>query len=512
MNKLSELIKLVSPNKIKQISILSPSLSKHTKLVQLYQGIYTQKFQTDADAIKVLYGLGPVGSKYSKLKNDLETRLLNVLLASDLTNSQMNARQKAYFKYFKIWAAANILIRLGIINYSTRILEKTLKHFEKNEFTSLSLETSMLLRNHYYRHLGNAKKGAFYNKKTNLLLAQYNAEIVLSGYMEQIVVHYVKEKGDNSHLDQVIDEFITKAKEILPKETNATIIYRMKMLEVTKCMNLHNYEATAKICEEVVAYFEEYKQHFRTYIIIFINQWIISCTQLKAYKKATELVQKALTYLQPGEFNWFKLMEYRTQLAFYKQDYTTAYKTYRAIIRHSNFLELPDPVQEEWRLYEAYAQFVFLAGQVEGPKNGYKKFKVHKFLNDIFIFSQDKKGLNIPILVIYLCYLLMYQKYNTIIDKMEGLEKYRQRYLSTEKHKRSNIFIKILLLFFKNNFDAKVANKEVQPHLDELSKYPFNILTSDHELEIIPYEHLWNIILCLKKTGYPAIQRRSTFQ
>lgn len=512
MNKLSELIKLVSPNKIKQISILSPSLSKDTKLVQLYQGIYTQKFQTDADAIQALYGGGQIGSKYSKLKNDLENRLLNVLLASDLTNSQMNARQKAFFKYFKIWAAANILIRLGIINYSTRILEKTLKHFEKNEFTNLSLETSMLLRNHYYRHLGDAKKGAYYNEKTNLLLAQYNAEIVLSGYMEQIVVHYVKEKGDNSHLDEIIDEYIQKAKEILPAEVNATIIYRIKMLEVTKCMNLHDYEATAKICEEAVGYFEVNKQHFRTYIVIFINQWIISCTQLKAYKKATELVQKALTYLQPGEFNWFKLMEYRTQLAFYKQDYTRAYTTYRTIIRHSNFSELPDPVQEEWRLYEAYAQFVFLAGRVEGPKSGYKKFKVHKFLNDIFIFSQDKKGLNIPILVIHICYLLMYQKYNTIIDKMEGLDKYRQRYLSTEKHKRSNIFIKMLLLFFKNNFDAKLVSKEAQNYLEELRKYPFNILTSDHELEIIPYEHLWNIILDLKKPVNHTTPGRSVFQ
>lgn len=511
MNKLSELIQLVSPNKIKQISILTPSLAKDTKLMQLYDGIYNRKFQTDADAIQALYGAGPIGSKYSKLKNDLETRLLNVLLASDLTNSQMNARQKAYFKYFKIWSAANILLRLGIINYSTRILEKTLKHFEKNEFTNLSLETCVLLRNHYYRHLGDAKKGAFYNEKIDLLLAQYNAEIVLSGYMEQIVVNYVKEKGNNGHLNQKIDEYIIKAKEILPKERNATIIYRTKMLEVTKYMNLHDYESTATICAEAVEFFETHKQHFRTYIIIFINQWIISCTQLKAYKKATVLVQKALTYLQPGEFNWFKLMEYRTQLAFHKQDYTLAYKTYKAVFKHTNFATLPSPVQEEWRLYEAYAQFVFLAKKVDRDQTGVKKFKVHKFINDIFIFSQDKKGLNIPILVIHLCYLLMYEKYNTIIDKMEGLDKYRQRYLLTEKHRRSNIFIKMLLLFFKCNFDPKIAAPQVQKYLNELAKYPFNILTSDHELEIIPYEHLWEMLLDLKKYSQGRTKPRSSY-
>ncbi|MEM6378423.1 MAG: hypothetical protein AAF705_09425, partial [Bacteroidota bacterium] len=422
-------------------------------------------------------------------------------------NGHMNARQKAYFKYFKTWAAANILLRLGIINYSTRLLEETLKHFEKNEFTILSLETCALLRNHYYRHLGDAKKGAFYDEKTNLLLAQYNAEVVLSGYMEQIVVHYVKEKGDNSHLDSVIDDYISKTKEVLPAELNATITYRIRMLEISKHMNLHDYESTAAICEEVVAYFETHKPYFRTYIIIFINQWIISCTQLKAYKRATELVQKALSYLQPGEFNWFKLMEYRTQLAFYKQDYSLAYQSYKEVIKHTNFTSLPNPVQEEWRLYEAYAQFVYLAGKVEYVKTGHKRFKVHKFLNDIFIFSQDKKGLNIPILVIHICYLLMYQKYNTIIDKMEGLDKYRQRYLSTEKHQRSNIFIKMLLLFFKNNFDPKLTTPLAQKYLDDLAKHPFNILTSDHELEIIPYEHLWEIVLDIKK--YPQTSPKS---
>lgn len=478
--------------------------------MQLYEGIYYRKFRSDAEAIQALYGDGVIGSKYSKLKNDLENRLLNVLLASDLTNAQMNARQKAYFKYFKIWGAANVLLRLGIINYSTRILEKTLKHFEKNEFTLLSLETAVLLRNHYYRHLGDAKKGAYYNEKIEVLLAQYNAEVILSGYMEQIVVHYVKEKGNNSHLDSFIDECITKAKAILPEQISATITYRMKMLEVTKYMNLHDYETTADICEKVVAYFEKNKQHFRTYIIIFINQWIISCTQLKAYQKATELVQKALFYLQTGEFNWFKLMEYRTQLAFYKQDYSLAYSTYKQVIRHPNLNALPEPVQEEWRLYEAYAQFAFLAGKVEEIKNGSKKFKVHKFLNDISIFSQDKKGLNIPIMIIHISYLLMYQKYNSIIDKMESLDKYRQRYLLTEKHVRSNIFIKMLLLLVKNNFNPKTARIEVKHLLEELVKHPFNILTSDHELEIIPYEHLWELLLSLdRRLPHLKLNKRS---
>lgn len=496
MHRLKELVDLISPTKIKKIKLLCASVKDQTKVMQLYYGIYNNSFDSDEDAIRDLYQEEErLGTKYSKLKNDLENRLLNVILASDMTNPNMNNRQRTFYKYFKTWSAANILLRMGIINYAVRLLEKTLKHFEKNEFTFLALESCQLLRNHYFRHIGDQRKGDYYQKKTSLYLKQYHTETILAGYMDHIVAHYVKDKSDTAYLQQQIDQYVEKAQQDLPQQLNATIIYRLKMLEVFKYMNAHDYRQTARVCEEAVQFFEKEKPDFRTYITIFLNQWIISSTQLKQYQKAKDLVLQAFQYLEVGEYNWFKLMEYKTQLAFYMKDYNLAYTTFRHVNQHPNLSQLPEVVQEKWRLYEAYVQFVKSIGKVTADSQPTKRFRLYKFLNDVNTFSKDKRGLNIPITIIQSCYEISSHDFDKMINRMEAIDKYRIRYLNEEKYLRSNIFIKMLILLVKSDFCPKQTSEKVKPYLEELKKYPFNEMTNGHELEIIPYTDLWNLTL-----------------
>lgn len=495
MNRLKEIVDLISPSKIKKIRLLDASLSKKTKIMQLYYGIYNNKFTSDEEAIKALYGEEEVGTRYSKLKHDLEQRLLNVMLASDMTNSKMNERQRTYYKYFKIWSAANILLRMGLINYSVRLLERTLKHFEKNDFTILALESCRLLRNHYFRHVGDRRKGRYYHERTQVYLEQYNVEIQLAGYMDQIIVCYVRDKGDTSHLQKQIDCYVEEAYKIIPKQMNANIFYRLKMLEVTKYMNAYDYQRTAEVCKEAVDYFLREKPDFRTYIIIFLNQWVISYTQLKKYDEAKLLIKQSFQYLETGEYNWFKVMEYKTQLAFYMQDYTLAYDSYRTVIKHPGLLQLPEVVREKWMLYEAYAQFLYRIGKIETKEPPKRKFRLYKFLNDVQIFSKDKRGLNIPITIIQACFEICTQRFDRMINRMESLEKYRVRYLNEGLYLRSNIFTKMLVQLVKADFCPVKAMEAVKPQLEALQRHPFNEMTKGHELEIIPYTDLWYLLM-----------------
>lgn len=354
---------------------------------------------------------------------------------------------------------------------------------------------------------GDIKKGSFYDKLTERYLEQYNVETVISGYLENVKSYFVKQKGAKDHLNQIIDQYLLDIQEKMPTQLNGTIIYRINLLKITKYMNVHDYNSTAELCERTVLLLEEqYKDH-RTYIIIILNQWIISCTQLKQYDTASCLVHKALSYLSEGEYNWFKLQEYRAQLAFYQKDYTTAYQTYTKVIKHPNLYSLPKAIQEEWKLYEAYAQFVRLAGKVDHLPFPSRKFKVQRFINELYIFNNDKKGLNIAITIIHICYLLLYRRWNKMIDKMEGLEKYRQRHLQSRKHERSNLFTKMIVLLIRSDFNPHTARQRSAQLLKELRSIPLNVFTTDHEVEIIPYEHLWELLLGLLKQNPSTISQ-----
>ena len=52
-----------------------------------------------------------------------------------------------------------------------------------------------------------------------------------------------------------------------------------------------------------------------------------------------------------------------------------------------------------------------------------KKFRVSRYANDVPIFSKDKQGLNVPILISQIALLLQEKKYNIVIDRMEAIGK-----------------------------------------------------------------------------------------
>jgi hypothetical protein len=267
------------------------------------------------------------------------------------------------------------------------------------------------------------------------------------------------------------------------------------MLEISKYLNENNYREAARVCEQAVSHFEQKEQYYRTYLVIFLNHWIACATQLRQYQLGTDLAQRALSHLKAGEYNWFKLMQHKIRLAFYKKDYALAYQTYREVFQQPQLQKLPIQIQEEWNVLEAFAQFVQIASQPKGSMGTQKKFRIHRFLNNIELFSRDKKGMNIPILIIHICYLILYRYYDQLIDRSEAVEKYRQRYLKHSKHERSNVFVKMLLQLERQYFRVELVEDSVQNHLEWLRQHPMQTNLIDYEVEIIPYEDLWSLII-----------------
>jgi hypothetical protein len=216
---------------------------------------------------------------------------------------------------------------------------------------------------------------------------------------------------------------------------------------------------------------------------------------LRQFDVASRLVQQSLQYQSVGEYNWFKVMEYKTQLAFYMQDYPLAYQTYWTVINHPVLVQMPEVIQEKWYLFEAYARLLLRLGKVERSNGRTRPFRVYKFVNSIEIFSKDKRGLNIPITIIQVCFEICNQRFDRLITRMEALDKYRSRYLNKACYLRSNIFMKMLLKLVRADFCPIKVQEKVAPHLRELRLNPYHEVTKGHELEIIPYTHLWTLLM-----------------
>ena len=77
----------------------------------------------------------------------------------------------------------------------------------------------------------------------------------------------------------------------------------------------------------------------------------------------------------------------------------------------------------------------------------------------------------------------------------EALYKYGIRYLQEEESMRSFYFIKMLLALVHASFKPQKAEKTAQKYLEKMKNCPLAEAQQSHQIEIIPYEAIWAMIL-----------------
>jgi hypothetical protein len=181
------------------------------------------------------------------------------------------------------------------------------------------------------------------------------------------------------------------------------------------------------------------------------------------------------------------------KLTFYSQNYSEGAHIIKAVLSHTRFDFLPDSNKELWKIYESYSYLLAKMGKIDGLSTN--KFKLNKFVNETRIFSKDKSGMNVAIIVLKTMYLLVERRYDQILDDVVGIERYCSRYLSNQNSLRSSNFIKMLLQIPLGQFDAILVEKRAKRYFKGLDKNPRLLHDQTYEVEIIPYETLWELAL-----------------
>lgn len=261
--------------------------------------------------------------------------------------------------------------------------------------------------------------------------------------------------------------------------------------------SINDYENTIQMCDKAIHFFESKAYTAHLPLQIFYFQKIVCYTQLKEYHKGKIAAEQCIVLMEEGSYNWFKLQESHILLAFHTREYQSAYTIFLETVNQSQFQFLSSNIAEMWKVYEAYIQYLILVEQVKTKAHDkrFTAFRLNRFLNETPLYSKDKRGMNIPILIIQILLLLHKKKFTALTDKMEAIEKYCTRYLRQDDTFRSNCIIKMLLHIPAARFHQTAVIRKVQQYLDKLQTVPLNIANQTHEIEIIPYEDLWNFAI-----------------
>ena len=184
-------------------------------------------------------------------------------------------------------------------------------------------------------------------------------------------------------------------------------------------------------------------------------------------------------------------------MSLHTEQYEEAYLAFNKVKKHKRFKFLPKSIQEIWRIFEAYLYYMLNIEKVEPSEvtKPFIRFRLAKFVNETPIFSKDKSGLNIAILAIQMLFFIQQKKYDDVIDKAEAIDKYCSRYLQKKETIRSYYFIKMLLTIPAASFHKTAVIRKSASFLKKLKTIPFEVANQNHNIEIIPYETLWEYAL-----------------
>lgn len=503
MHELREIALLLSKNKKEA----ERAMEEDDSVLAFYEALIANKLTDDAAAARLFLNTTPTNSSYQKLKSKVKKSMLNALFSVDFRQFSSTAQQLAYFECQKEWAATKLLLGKSAKVAAIPLAKKVLKEAKKYEFTDLALQATSLLRQHYGNVRGDARKFEQYHKEYKY----YEQVWILENFAEELyidlIINYVNHKATNTRIFEKAKEYYHK----LQQPIHQYEAYRLQLcgflIRNMMYTSVNDYENTISICDEAIRFFESKTYDAHMPLQIFYFQKIICYTQLKEFNKGQAAVQQCVGYVEEGNYNWFKLQELHLILALHAKEYQSAYAIFIKAVGQSQFQFLPDNIREMWKIYEAYIHYLILINQIK-PKTGDKQFtsfRLNRFLNETPLYSKDKRGMNIPILIIQILLLLHKKKFNALNDKMEAVEKYCTRYLRRNDTIRSNCIIKMLLQVPAARFHPVAVNRKVKQYLDKLLTNPLDMANQTHEIEIIPYEDLWDFVIASLGEDYQQL-------
>jgi hypothetical protein len=486
MEEIKELVKIVTNRGIKKISLLDWDERKKSKDMELFYGIQKGQYNTDEKAANSLYGSTPDQAAYKMAKSRLRKKLLNHLFFLDFSRSRISHKYEQ--ECLNLLHQSRMLVNLGEHKTSERLLNKLFKISTETEFTYITVSCLELL---LYIYSQTGKNRLFYKSKE-----------VLMHY--RIIARYEQEAEDYYNMSRLeLRRSVQARKEYLPKLV--PILERLKKIwkqshsfnafEYYYKLNLFYYELIGNYQEIINTARDSDRLHANSKIntIRFDHRFnkfmsVSACLRNKEYEQGLLLAKDYIHAFDTASSNWFAFMENYVLLAIHAKKYETALRLFIEVDHNPFFTKLARLTKERWNLYRSYLYFVYPHEML------FTEFNYQTLVASVPEYSKDKQGFNVAILILQYLYYLKKGDTDSLLHRIEAMRKYAGTHLKYNFSDRTKDIFKLLMLVVKEDFQPSLCRKKGRYLYEKLQAVapPGDAYA---EIEIIPYEHIWEIIL-----------------
>lgn len=499
MEEIVALVTLINNSKFKSKGLLNIILEPGTQMRVLYDAIANGSVRTEEEAGRALQPFGLTPARLQTVKSKLKDRLNDAILFLDMDEADFGDRQRAFVECAKKWTAAMILLSKNARTNAIQLLEQFLRHAIRFEFTELAVEVLRNLRMHACIITGNQQEFKSYNDQLRKYEDVWRMECEVERLYVELMVDFAITKADKKAMAEQAVVAFEQIKSYLGLADSFKIHLFGRLLQITIYDNRNDYRMVAQLSQEAIRFFEA-KPYKSLNVMQVFNYSLCTCLlNLRDYEACREQTEKSLHLFEEGKYNWYKLMEIAFLTEMHAGRYENAVRLHREATQCVTFQSQPGALTEPWKIYEAFLYLLKMADRI--PQVALEgSFKFQKMLNDIQVYAKDKSGMNVTIQIAQFLLALFAGDYGQCIDREEALAKYRSRYVTLDRGARSHYFIRLLECVSKQQFDPAAAEQKGAALFEQMRAVPLEAANQNYEVEVIPYETLWELILSALNT------------
>jgi hypothetical protein len=498
MEELLQLIHIIKNKGQRSLQLVNQNFRKKEKSKDniLYNGLVNHEFIDEVEAAKKLFKTDPGNRNFRNTKAKLKQKLLNNLFFLDYHKSEYTAFQKTYYESLSQLHQIKILIMEGANCIALKKIPGLVKTAIEFELFEIALDALIISRNEFSR-LGKCTP-------LNMSESDINAIRPIKKIIDEIEDLYydtlVMMNKSISSCEKIMKDIPNRIR-IMERESKKYRLRRLDILANKLKFAYHHVNQNHEGILEVCSYLEskyindgyenlsvdlDYKE------LIFLK--LYSLYVLNRNDDGNQYASDTVGFFKPGSFDWFKFKEYQFLILMKAEKFHQATNTFRTVRMNKSYTKIANIDKERWKIYRVYLLFVNDSKLIKWG------FDIEKFKAHAPDFKKELEGYNIATLIIQFLFFLREADIKNLKIKLKHLSRLSSVHLDKRHNYRNSIFIRMLEIIIEKEFNYGLV-------LEKGSTYYKKLVTTQIppqlslELEVIPYEKLWEYILNILKTN-----------
>jgi hypothetical protein len=496
---LKELVRTITPRKMRNIDILGYTSAEDAPLSALYEGIANGKISSDEEARVAILGAGASKKSYNALRSRLIRQLINSAFLVDPHHVWQTDRLEAYHHCLMDIAAANVPSLRNTSLVVVELLERVIQYATKYEFPYMGADAARLLRLEYGRMQSDPQKHNYYAGLHRKFEHARQWDVKAWDYHENLIHYYIHRSIPDKEIYKKAAAYFEELHPHLSTVDTSEYYHKTYEIGMIQHFAINDCRTVFNLCDELLGIIRDRPNSNRSHVMSALFQKILCIIQLNDFDVARDrgIIEECMSYVEISSYNWYKAMELRFVYHIYTRQYAEALGIYCEVTAQPRFTLLQGKLRDTWELYGGYLHLLAAFGKFPGMnmETIVGSFKYSKFINNILVIPSEKEGMNIPIVFLPILFGLKMGTLHENWFSREAFIKYKRRYLDNELNVRSSAFANLLLALSNDVYKSVKTPRIINRELEVLRQHKSAVSRQTTVVEVIPYEHLWEMLI-----------------